>query len=231
MEIIDYEGEIKKKRLENIQRVQREARNPQKQLFEKINNFRERHSNSWTNDELIEKIKTDEIFAAVFAVDPAKQNLYENLAADFIRNIDGVENFINLPNQTKMFVVNGEITSIRSNEVKSIDFTWNVGEYTIYSSHKYTGTGTGTAQKHQYFEQRNFMRNCLDSKDPHVIFLAICDGPYYERFGCIEELNNDFRTPNSIALTSRDLPRFCESLSKGIGIKSFKTDSSLLYNL
>ena len=58
---------------------------------------------NWANkfgydfDTIKEKIKSDEIFRCVFIKDPAKQNLYQNIAAEFISNIKNVKNFQTLP--------------------------------------------------------------------------------------------------------------------------------------
>jgi hypothetical protein len=186
-------------------------------MREKIKNHAIKYGR--TEKEIINKILVDDMFAETFAIDPAKQNIYEKTAAKFISGLEFVENFQNLPATAKLFVKEGEITNNRNKTLKSIDFIWSHKELEFFATHKYTGNGTGTTQKHQYVEVRdNFLMNCKNIKNPNHFFLAILDGPYYEKFGLIEELNSSFSQKNVRVLRSIDVQSFmleiCSSIMK-----------------
>lgn len=120
------------------------------------------------------------MYAEWFAKDPAKQNIYEKLAASYVSGIEDVVDFRNLPNSAKMFIVEGKVTSERLNDVKSIDFHFKVGDNNIYASHKYIKATYGGAQDNQYNDIRNFLRNCNKISSGNDYYIAICDGPYFD---------------------------------------------------
>jgi hypothetical protein len=170
----DFETAKKNQLLKNILEVRTSLST--KNMCEKIRNHAVKFGRS--ESEIKDKILSDDMFAETFAIDPAKQNIYERTAAEYISQQDLVEDFQNLPATAKLFVKDGEITNQRHKTLKSIDFVWSSGKYKFFATHKYTGTGTGTTQKHQYVEVRdNFLMNCLDPKNPNHFFLAILDGP------------------------------------------------------
>ena len=225
---IDYRTKFKEQLQENISKVRNEIDNTD--FVFKITNYAEKFGRDY--NEVRQLILTHDFFAEGFAKDPAKQNIYEKLAADYIKSIDIVENFKNLPNSSKMFVVDGEITSQRDNDVKSIDFTFSVGDYNFYCSHKYIKALNGGAQDNQYNDIRNFLRNCngptksqirggkLDEllgkseedKLNNDFFLAICDGPYFT--SKLETLNNDFGSDNVKAITIDELEDLLTEITK-----------------
>lgn len=110
-----------------------------------------------------------------------------------------------------MFVVEGLIVNSRQNDVKSIDFHFNVGEKNVYVSHKYIKATYGGAQDNQYNEVRNFLRNCNKINSGNDFFIAICDGPYFEKK--IETLNTDFGSNNVIAINIDGLSDFIKSIN------------------
>lgn len=201
---IDYQLEYRKKLQENISLVREEINNPDFVL--KITNHAEKFDRDY--DEVKSKIMKDDMYAELFAKDPAKQNIYEKLAASYISQI--VEDFKNLPNSTKMFIVEGKVTSKRLNDVKSIDFYFKVGDNNIYASHKYIKATYGGAQDNQYNDIRNFLRNCNKIESGNDYFIAICDGPYFDNK--IEILNKDFGSKNVIAMTIDDIENFINEL-------------------
>ena len=152
------------------------------------------------------------MYAEFFAKDPAKQNIYEKLAANYISKIKDVKDFRNLPNNAKMYVVDGKVTSERLNDVKSIDFFFKVGDYNFYASHKYIKATYGGAQDNQYNDIRNFLRNCKKVSNGRNYYLAICDGAYFNTK--IKILNADFSSNNVIALRVDDLEKFIESFKR-----------------
>jgi hypothetical protein len=199
---IDYQLEYKKQLQKNILSVRNEIDNPDFVL--KITNHAEKYDRNYV--EVKEKILTDDMYAEIFAKDPAKQNIYEKLAASYMESIDFVSNFKNLPNQSKMFVVNGQVTNKRQNDVKSIDFIFNIGEYNFYCSHKYIKATNGGAQDNQYNDIRNFLRNCNKTSSGNNYFIAICDGPYFD--SKINIMNDEFGSNNVITLTIEDIETY-----------------------
>ena len=205
---VDFQLHYKEQLKKNISRVRGEIKNRDFQL--KIQNWSEKYG--FEKEEVENKILQDDMFVANFAKDPSKQNIYEKLAVQFIKSIPFISKFVNLPNNTKLFVVNGEITSKRDNEVKSIDFIFNIGDYKFYCSHKYIRETSGGAQGNQYNDVRNFLRNCKKRSDGNEYFIAICDGPYFD--SKISLMNNDFGSSNVKALTIEDLEDYLSQFKK-----------------
>lgn len=205
--VIDYQKEYKKQLQKNISLVRSQIENPDFVL--KITNHAEKFNRSF--DEVKDKIMSDDMYAEIFAKDPSKQNIYEKLAAKYISNLDNVSNFRNLPNNTKMFIVDGFVVKKRKNDVKSIDFHFKIGEKNIYASHKYIKATNGGAQDNQYKEVRNFLRNCNKINSGNDFYIAICDGPYLETK--IETLNSEFGSNNVIVMNIDGLSEFIKSIN------------------
>lgn len=134
--------------------------------------------------EIRESIANDKVAAAHFAVDPSKQKIHEKTAAEFIRNLNGVVDFNLLPNNA-LYVSNG--VPITGDELKiypaakTIDFKWQYGTFKIYASHKYT-QDSGGAQGNQYKDLQTFIRACYGSMNSKLRFIAIADGPFYQKY-------------------------------------------------
>lgn len=125
------------------------------------------------------------IALAFFCINPTRQNIFEKVAADFLKKQDSIKSFKKLSNNAK-FVVNGvviEKIDLKTYPLaKTIDFEWRYNEFTIYASHKYT-KDSGGAQDNQYNDVKNFIKQARDfSKHKKTKFLAICDGKFYETF-------------------------------------------------
>lgn len=203
---IDYQKEYKKQLQSNILMVRDEIDNEDFVL--KITNHAEKFDREYS--EVRSKILTDDMYAEIFAKDPAKQNIYEKLAAQYISKLEKVSDFRNLPNSAKVFVVGGSITSERLNDVKSIDFVFKIGDKNIYASHKYIKATNGGAQDNQYNDIRNFLRNCDKIQSGYNYFIAICDGPYFDTK--IKILNDDFGSENVKAMNIDSLEDFISSI-------------------
>ena len=203
---INYQSEYKKQLQINISLVRNEIDNPDFKL--KITNHADKFGRDI--DEVKAKIMTDDMYAEWFAKDPAKQNIYEKMAASYISSIEGVSNFRNLPNSAKMFIVEGKVTSERLNDVKSIDFHFKVGNKNIYASHKYIKATYGGAQDNQYNDIRNFLRNCNKISSGNDYYIAICDGPYFD--SKIKGLNDEFSSTNVLVMNIDELENFINNL-------------------
>ena len=176
-----YEAAIFKQRQKNIADVKRKLEQGDKDLLIKVENFSQNFS--FPKDQIIEAIRTNPIIAAVFAVEPTRQNIFENIAADYIEKLPGVTNFAHYSNKA-LYVSRGEVIDRAALQeyphAKTIDFGWDFGIFGIYAAHKYTKQGGG-AQDKQYIDLQNFIYECRDSKRTNVRFIAIADGAYYQR--------------------------------------------------
>ncbi len=135
-------------------------------------------------DPVIEQINTNDVVAACFAVNPNKQDFYEKVAADFIRRIDGVVDFQNLPNNALSVLNGGVFPKKKLTELggvsgaKTIDFQWKYGGVTFYASHKYTKE-RGGSQESAYKDLQNFISESANTTLRETFFIAIADGDYY----------------------------------------------------
>jgi hypothetical protein len=178
---MNYKEKYKSQIQENLRNIINELETKDMKL--KISNWANKFGYSF--NKIKEKIINDEIFRCVFAKDPAKQNLYQNLASEYISSLDIVENFKVLPAGGKdaIYLTNGKILKgdllkNQSKDIKSIDFTWTSKRFTFYASHKYTEMNGG-AQDNQYKDIQDFLNHSRDCNEKNTIFLAICDGDYY----------------------------------------------------
>jgi len=218
MDKLDYKSLYNLALQKNIKQLQKEIDTEQTKI--KIQNW----AIKFQLDPLIvrQKIIDDNIFALHYVIDPSRQSLHENLAADYIQKMSNVNNFKNLPKSGKnaLVVNSGVIVSkknAQSNAGKTIDFKWDTGIYKCYASHKYT-KDKGGAQDNQYKDVRNFMNNSRQNNDANIRFFAICDGEYYQHRDSsedtkIEILNRDFyKKDKLVALPIDDLFSHLEKL-------------------
>lgn len=81
-------------------------------------------------------------------------------------------------------VVSGTVRSTIQAEGKSIAFKWSYSRggkvFKVYATHKHTKE-EGGSQDNQFADVKLFLDAALPCTDPSTLFLAICDGLYYER--------------------------------------------------
>lgn len=177
MPTVDYEKIKHEQFKENVKKLK------SKDVKDKIQSFSER--SGYTVEEISKKIDEDEMFRWFFAKDPIKQNIHENTAIDFIKNINGVKEFKKF-GTNEAFVVNGGImlgSELKSKQIrpktKSIDFYWKYKDVEYYASHKYT-KDEGGGQTHQYNDLIKYIQECNNSSRKNTKFLAIADGKFYD---------------------------------------------------
>ena len=178
-----YSDALKKQRRDNFERVKPDLDKGEPNLLQKISRFAIKY------DVEEEYVKTEirnghKITLAYFSKDPSRQNFYERVAADYIRNrIEGVKNFRNLANN-ELYVCRGKI--IRRQDLKeyptakTIDFSWEYERYQVYVSHKYTHE-SGGAQDNAYKDLQSFIQEARENRDDDHVFIAIADGAYYQQ--------------------------------------------------
>lgn len=177
---INYKKIVKQQYKKNIADTHRALENGE--LDKKINNFCAMHGFDY--DEIKQKIYDDPVVTALFAKNPKRQNIYEKAAAEFIQKINGVKEFVNLPQKGKtvnsgaVINISGLSESGGAPKAKTIDFEWVYRGYTFYASHKYTDVGGGS-QDHQYDDLKSFINEAGPSNLKNTYFVAIADGDYY----------------------------------------------------
>lgn len=156
------------------------------------------------------KFLTDDTFALNFVKDPGRQTMHEALAATHIKTrIPFVSHFEKLPSggASALYVVDGglvipgeQLHATTSVHGKSIDFRWTFSKegkvLSVCCTHKHTKEGGGS-QDNQFMDVKRFMQAARDCRDHNAVFLAICDGAYYQqaydrRPSRIAALNEDF---------------------------------------
>ena len=205
MNIPNFQEEFNQKLKENISLVRKQINN--KDFVLKIGNHAKKFNRTF--EQVKQKILEDDMYAEFFAKDPAKQNIYEKLVANYINGLLNVEDFKNLPNSAKLYIVNGKICSKKENDVKSIDFTFKFKNKNFFVSHKYI-RDVGGAQDNQYLEIRNFLRNCAKISNGENHFIALCDGEYFKKK--LEILKKEFGSTNVHILTTYEIEDFLKNL-------------------
>lgn len=157
-----------------------------------------------------EKIQADKMFASHFAKEPRRQGFHEKVAAQWIKELDAVDNFQVLPKYGKnayYITSDGEIRSdMDSRPSKSLDFRWDTGRTKFFAAHKYTKEGGGN-QDSQFLEMKNLLLKFMVGAAEGCVLLVIVDGPYYTETR-MAELRHFARTnaPKSFAGAIQDVP-------------------------
>lgn len=178
-------------------------------LMKRIQLFIDRFG--FSEPDVINKVKTDSIFAAHFAKEPRRTGMHEKYAAEWVKSLPMVKQFRILPKggADAIYVTSdGNIYHghLANRPGKSLDFTWKTGNLTCYAMHKYTKEGGGN-QDSQHQEMVAILRNFQSCNDRAYALFVIVDGPYYQG-NKMAELRNHTRThaPKSYALPLEELP-------------------------
>lgn len=125
----DFEAEFVKAIRKNLKEVVDLLDAGDKGMKQKINTLSSRFD--FVDAEVEKKIRKDPLFRAFFAKDPGKQKLHENIVAEFIRQLPGVQNFKQLPHGAKQ-ILSGAVMSRKeirergaTRRAKTIDFEWD----------------------------------------------------------------------------------------------------------
>lgn len=174
--MLNYSDKFIELKNRNIEEVIIEASNntPSKWLLEKVNKFCT--ENEFINSaELLEQIKSNKVVAAFFAKDPKKQNFYEKVALDYLKDMFSI---IKLPasGSKAIFISKGTISNNKNLGSKSIDFLIEYNNNKYYISHKYINEAGG-AQDHQFNDLLDFIDNSNYATNNY--YLAIGDGGYF----------------------------------------------------
>lgn len=204
-------------------------------VLTKIRNWAER--NSLEPEFVRYKLLTDDTFALHFVKDPSRQSLHQTVAARHIKQqLPLVEDFHSLPasGAKAEYVVSGMVVSgtqhaLMQSEGKSIDFKWAYGRdghtFRVYATHKHTKE-EGGSQDNQFQDVKLFLEAAQRCTDPSILFLAICDGEYYQRpydgeSSRIASLQRDYGRRRVRACTISTLPLvLAKQLQEWLRLKS-----------
>jgi hypothetical protein len=201
--------EIERKRWSaNAKQVLNRLRDGEKNLLKRIATFIDRFG--FPEADVKEKIRSDSMFAAHFAMEPRRQGIHEKMAAQWIQDLDEVQDFKTLPKsgQRAYYITSdGEIRlGMKPAPSKSLDFLWKTGDTTFYAAHKYTKEGGGN-QDSQFIEMRNLLQHFMTGVATDSVLMVIVDGPYYTE-NRMKDLRRFARTtaPCSYAIPIQDVP-------------------------
>ena len=165
----------------------------------------------FTEEEVNAKIKSDKMFRSFFLKDPIRQNMYEEVFANYVKKIDGVRKF---GKPASLYISKGNLVTkqkLKSKkleaETKSIDFYWEYNDKKIYAYHKYA-KDTGGHQDNQYDDLLKFIHAANNITEKNLIFLAIADGEYFNSIDGkvgktrIQNLRDAANNSNVFGLTS-----------------------------
>lgn len=189
-----YSQLVKEKRIKQFKNNTKEVVSliGTKEMNKKIETYLEK-SPFASKQEIEDKIRNDELFAAFFAKDPLRQNIGEKVFCEYL-------NVRTLPQSGKnvvRFSTKGEIISSKElNCSKAADFY--IGSY--YITQKYTGENNGGAQDNQYEDVIRFLT--LGSISHKVC--ACVDGWYWEQNGKRTELQKLFSANKNVIICSAD---------------------------
>ena len=97
--------------------------------------------------EVRQKILSDPMFRAHFAIEPRRQGFHEKIASKWIRSLPDISDFRVLPKSGRnafYITSDGEVRQgLRKPPSKSLDFTWQADGRQFYAAHKYTLEGGG----------------------------------------------------------------------------------------
>lgn len=207
-QICDYEIKYKLALQENKARIQQEINSPATLL--KIKNWAEKFG--YEIEVVKQKILTDEMFATFFIKDPAKQNIYEKTAVDYLTPYfqGGAFRKVSPAGTNALFLdEEGRITIERSIEcTKSIDFQGFKNNKFYYITHKYTKE-SGGAQDNQLNDVKHFLSNAMKSDNSLGYLVAILDGPYYKNK--FEELRRVYNKENILIVTIEEFATYIEN--------------------
>lgn len=174
----------------------------------------------FTAEQVLDKIRTDPLFAAWFAKEPRRQSPHEQIAADYLQGFGSIFDFVRLKqtghgalylNRDGEILARKDIQGDRPS--KALDFEWtSPSGVRCLASHKYTKEGGGN-QDSQFREQRTLLSNFQSRSTNNTALFVICDGPYYteERMATLKMQCRTF-PPLSFAVHIEEVPGIVANL-------------------
>lgn len=217
MNFRDYVNtEIREVYRKNFIRLSEDCEKQEKYLLKKINTFISRYYLEESVDEILDKIKTDKLFACRFIKDPLKQNIYENYQLSYLRE----KYYPDIKKPKNIYFDKGKVCGARSaTSTKSIDFVSE--NHKIYFAAKHTNDSGGT-QDLQYNDLKNFIFEYKKIKDIEYNLYIVVSGNYYlTKMDELNEVIDNFANIKIIDLNKardnkKDLGQFYTSNYKNV---------------
>ena len=223
----DYLGEFRRLMAKNVADVIPALDRKEQWVLEKITSAAQRYGIS--ENRICDALRECDVLQFYFAKNPKSQGMHERTAADFICAIKGVEEFRrgSARGKNAVYIAGGKVMSSRelrelrsadkrSRYSKSIDFMWGFNGRRFYAYHKFTEE-TGGAQANQGNDAKSFLLECVKTEEPKCVFIALCDGAFYEGInGIVGKTKMDgfkdiaalAKHNNVFAMPTRELPLF-----------------------
>ena len=211
----DYEAEVQAAARMNARYVRLRLSNGEAGLLKSIHGFAERFG--YAESVIEEKVDSDEIFAAMFALEPSRQRIHEQIAAAWIRDLETVDDFHGPMARTgsdALYVTAGGIIGFTPGEraPRALSFMWTTGETEFFALHTYTKEAGGyqDARARELLSPLEYFR--LGSDRPETALVLIADGEYYTP-EVLGELRQSTRTepPLSYVCPIGELPAILAS--------------------
>ena len=185
-EPLDFENIEHQLNLDNLQEMAQEIPNRSERLTTRVAHFSAQfdipEEDFWRdlND------NPNGPLAAVLAREARRQNVHENAAAEYVRQMINVQGFQKLRSTGRNAlyinadgqIVTGEQLAGAPRPSKSIDFRWLTGNVTCYAAQKYTREGGGN-QDNQFNEVVRLLQNFQRRINNDTALFILVDGPYY----------------------------------------------------
>jgi len=209
--LMDFIEELKlQKRKENIKILRKEIN--EKWVEEKIQNYiNDFPFLNYDIKSLKKQILENDLIASFFIKKPNRQNITEKFFASKIKEIEGVNNFINYPSIVKKFLYKGEIIEKKKDLSKSIDYYFDYRGIECYATQKYT-KGNGGMQDNQYNDLIHFIDNIRENKN---LYIVLIDGSYYTEKK-VKKLKEQNKAKNFIVCNFKNLKNELEAYEKRI---------------
>ena len=223
----DYSGKFHRLMEENVAEVIPALDKGESWILEKITNAAKRYGIS--ENKICDALRECAVLRFYFAKDPQKQRMHEKTAAEFICDINGVEEFMcgSTRGEDAIYIAGGKVmseeelhdlqsTDKQSTHSKSVDFIWRFNGRRFYAYHKFTELAGG-AQGNQGNDAKTFLRECVRTEEPECVFIALCDGAFYQRRDRImrktkmeglRDIAANAKYKNVFAMTTCELPMF-----------------------
>ena len=149
----------------------------------------------------------DNMFAALFATDPARQGIHENVAVNWLEKVLKLSVRPLSKSGKNALYINNEGRLVREKSGKSLDFHWKYNGIDFYAMHKFTNESGGN-QDSQYIEMQEILNRFHRAEDESIALVVIVDGNYYTETK-MKGLKNKTRTiaPKSFAVHIQDVPK------------------------
>ena len=218
---LNFEAIEHARNMENLAAMEQLVADRSDSLAERIATFSEQFK--IPEDRFWQALDDDPIgpLAAVLATYARRQNIHEEAAADYIEQMDHVEDLKKLPSQGRgihyvsengQIVLRSQLGRREPRPSEALDFTWQTGDLTCYAAQKYTKEGGGN-QDSRFDETIRLLSSFRQHQDENVAMFVLVDGAYYteNRLEQLQELARE-ESPRSYVTSINDLQQILHQI-------------------